>query len=900
MNTQLNSFRSGLIVVLLAVALMCQAAAGDTIYVDRMAPGSNDGTSWRNAYHSLQSALAVAAYGDEIRVGQNNYYYPTYYIGGERTVSFQLVNGVTLRGGYAGFREADPNARDIILYATILNGDIGAGDDDSYHVVNGSYTDPNTVLDGFIITNGNADGSNPNDLGGGMYNYQGNPTVSNCTFIANSSIRGGGMFNEASSPTITNCRFLGNVASDDAGGIYNAVDSHPIVTNCIFSGNSSSDKGGGIYNTVNSDPSITNCTFSNNSAGYGGGICCWYDSDPSVANCVFWGNTAVFGAQIGVSNNSHLAINCSDLDAGIGGIWASGGGTVHDGGGNLQQDPLFFNADGPDNTAGTVDDNLRLSSSLSPCIDSGDNNAVNLPPTDLAGDPRVTDGDDNGTAVVDMGAFEDRYRRVHNITQDLWYEIIQQAIDGADNGDQIEVGPGYYHAIDFLGKSIAVRSNSSNPNDTVIYHGARCENGEDPNTILEGLTITGGGMHNSQSSPTVTRCIFSGNFSGGMHNSQSSPTVTHCTFSGNTASYTGGGMYNVVSSPKVTYCIFSGNSTDEKGGGMCNYLSNPIVTHCTFSGNSAKYLGGGMLNELSSPTVTHCTFSSNFLEQSSPYGYSDYLGGSAMCNYQSSNPAVSHCVFSGNHSLGTTNGGGMCNYQSSPIVTNCIFSGNFISGNGGGMCNCLSSNPIVTNCIFSGNFSHGCGGGMCNAYDSVLKVTNCILWGNTAPNGPEIHNDGTSTPAVTYSDVQGSWAGDGNIDEDPLFFAPNGADEIIGTEDDNFRLSSGSPCIDAGDNSLVTQATDIDGLTRIVDGNCDSTATVDMGAYEFDLAFFGDCSGDCVINLVDFAILSDRWTENPCNDGNNYCDKADIDRSGNIDMSDLLIMTKYWLQSVGP
>jgi hypothetical protein len=97
-------------------------------------------------------------------------------------------------------------------------------------------------------------------------------------------------------------------------------------------------------------------------------------------------------------------------------------------------------------------------------------------------------------------------------------------------------------------------------------------------------------------------------------------------------------------------------------------------------------------------------------------------------------------------------------------------------------------------------------------------------------NHPQIYGPST----VTYSCVQGGLSGTGNIDVDPLFVDPNGADGIIGTEDDNLRLSAGSPCIDAGDNSVVdANSTDLDGNSRILDGDGDGEAIVDMGAYEF-------------------------------------------------------------------
>jgi len=131
-------------------------------------------------------------------------------------------------------------------------------------------------------------------------------------------------------------------------------------------------------------------------------------------------------------------------------------------------------------------------------------------------------------------------------------------------------------------------------------------------------TVNGGGMYNqSNSSPTVTNCTFSGNTAqsrgGGMDNAvDSSPMVTDCTFSGNTAPHGGGGMDNYLSSPMVTNCTFSENSAAASfGGGMYNFgSSSPTVTNCTFTGNTAS-TGGGMFNSSSSPTVTNCIFWEN-------------------------------------------------------------------------------------------------------------------------------------------------------------------------------------------------------------------------------------------------------------------------------------------------
>jgi len=172
---------------------------------------------------------------------------------------------------------------------------------------------------------------------------------------------------------------------------------------------------------------------------------------------------------------------------------------------------------------------------------------------------------------------------------------------------------------------------------------------------------------------------------------------------------------------------------------------------------------------------------------------------------------------------------------------------------------------------------------MHNYYGSPT-VTNCILWGNTASSsGNEIALENSSTIAVYYCDVQGGQAGiyddlssntinweTGNIDEDPLFVDPNGTDGIIGTEDDNLRLSPGSPCIDAGDNAVVdANSTDLDGNFRILDGDDDGEAIVDMGAYEFFYA-----------NTPPVADAGDDQIVYLCADG---AAQIDLDGSGSTD-----------------
>ncbi len=117
MNGRTKS-KACLIILIFLLGLACSSAAGRTIYVDADASGANDGSSWADAYNYLQDALADANSSDkpvEIWVAQG-IYKPDQGAGitlGDRTATFQLINGVTIKGGYAGFGEPSPNAREI-------------------------------------------------------------------------------------------------------------------------------------------------------------------------------------------------------------------------------------------------------------------------------------------------------------------------------------------------------------------------------------------------------------------------------------------------------------------------------------------------------------------------------------------------------------------------------------------------------------------------------------------------------------------------------------------------------------------------------------------------------------------------------------------------------------------
>ena len=334
--------------VILAAGTVSAVTHGKTICVDADAAGANKGTSWADAYKFLQDALADANSSEkpvEIRVAQG-VYQPDRSAAepngtGDRNATFQLISGVTLKGGYAGFGMPDPNAHDIHLYETILSGDLDGNDldvneprwffneptrrENSFHVVTASGADETAVVDGLSITGGHAywGESQDQESGGGMYTVFGNPSVVNSTFRDNYGASGGGMYNEESSATVTNCTFQMNgaglgggicnmrseprvsnctftanyVYAVDGGGMYNG-DSNAVVTACTFSKNTAWTSGGGMADS-NSSTTVTDCIFSENRALYfGGGITYRYGSSAIIKDTVIEGNSANWGGGI--------------------------------------------------------------------------------------------------------------------------------------------------------------------------------------------------------------------------------------------------------------------------------------------------------------------------------------------------------------------------------------------------------------------------------------------------------------------------------------------------------------------------------------------------------------------------------------------------------------------------
>ena len=290
------------------VAAPAHAQSPTIYYVDITRPDdSGNGLSWATAKRNLQSALALAGSGAQIWVA-DGIYYPDEGTGqtdDDRTSTFSLKDGVKIYGGFAG-GETSLSQRNPATNVAILSGDLQQNDsqqpiitniatvtgigDNAYHVVSSNGNPTTTLLDGFTITAGNANGSVfPSNVGGGVYTFSTSQAqFTNLTITGNTAKFGGGVFTYQSNATFTDVTISNNTASTDkGGGVYN-FSSNATFTNVTITGNTAPStaegSGGGVYNRSLS-PSFTNVTISNNTVGKdGGGIFNYQNSTPQFSN----------------------------------------------------------------------------------------------------------------------------------------------------------------------------------------------------------------------------------------------------------------------------------------------------------------------------------------------------------------------------------------------------------------------------------------------------------------------------------------------------------------------------------------------------------------------------------------------------------------------------------------
>ncbi|HEY3418403.1 MAG TPA: right-handed parallel beta-helix repeat-containing protein, partial [Armatimonadota bacterium] len=421
-------------------------APGDIIYVDSTATGTGDGSSWENAYRSLTSALTAAQNGEILYVAEG-----TYTPGALRSSTFAIPSTAKLYGGFptggAPFGNQKPSD-----HPTILSGELGlTGDstDNAYHVVTVSSAATGTLIDGFIIQDGNSAGA-PENAGGGIRITGSTVTVATTAVQDNLALAGAGIYVTGSNATFTHVSIHNNISADDdtgsnGGGM--AAENNPsiIITGSDISGNqalygagiyllsgntriirsevhdnlangtaSHPGSGGGVYAagpvTILSSQVYANtaaCGDGNASGANGAGI---YSAgtQTNFYNSVLWVNQFsddCAGSGAGIYATQNVAIRSSTLVHNAGtAVYATGSqvslanaivwaNTLHDGSGSLQVTYSLVQGGyaGPGNLSvdpqfiNEIEGNYRIGPG-SPAIDAGDNSAVPADSADLDAD----------------------------------------------------------------------------------------------------------------------------------------------------------------------------------------------------------------------------------------------------------------------------------------------------------------------------------------------------------------------------------------------------------------------------------------------------------------------------------------------------------------------------------
>ncbi|MCC7290643.1 MAG: right-handed parallel beta-helix repeat-containing protein [Phycisphaerales bacterium] len=268
----------------------------------------------------------------------------------------------------------------------------------------------------------------------------------------------------------------------------------------------------------------------------------------------------------------------------------------------------------------------------------------------------------------------------------------------------------------------------------------------------------------------------------------------------------GGGIYNVNSELQLIDCVVEDNYATG-GGGLWNEDADPLLLRCTFQRNTntaiTNWSGGN-------PQLVECELTDNFAQT---------RGGAFNAPNFNHRSIFVACKFVGNQTVGL--GGAYYGYGD-PIFVDCQFIDNK-AGDYAGVAYLHAGTARFTNCtIFRNRSGFLVGGIFTHSDDSTPIITNCLLWGNTAKRGSSLERYQLALHAgsVNYCCIEG-WTGDlggvGNFGDDPRF---------VDADKENLRLRDDSPCVDAGDDSVVTEFTDLDGNPRILG------ARVDIGCYE--------------------------------------------------------------------
>jgi parallel beta-helix repeat protein len=383
---------------------------------------------------------------------------------------------------------------------------------------------------------------------------------------------------------------------------------------------------------------------------------------------------------------------------------------------------------------------------------------------------------------------------------------IQAAIDVANIGDTVLVAPGTYaENINFRGKAITVRSESG-PQDTII-------DGRNAGSVVS--FISGEGRNSTINGFTLQ----------------------------NGNAIEGGGVKVQGSSPTITNNVIRNNRGCSRGAGIGIDSGSPLIRLNTITGNGNNLCSGGEGGGISIGGASSVEILDNVISDN---GMNSSFGG-GIYMLSSSGPIIKRNVIKGNSALETlgepleAQGGGIYMAYSDALIVQNLITGNRAAEGGGIFCSGPEAygHPILVNNTIADNDATSNGSGIFVYEPNALtELTNKVIVANPGQTGlycsplfeqnPPIirFNNIFSGGGMAYGgncpDMTGT---NGNISADPRFTNPTQGD---------YHLQQGSPSIDAGDNSTPNLSDkDLDGHPRILDGDGNGTAIVDMGVYEF-------------------------------------------------------------------
>lgn len=395
----LKNNRTNYLIVGLLVSVF---SANAQTFVNQLATGANDGTSWANAYTDLHTALFNTTSG-EIWVAKGTYTPSKSFTGNipanNSQKTFRVKNNVQVYGGFNG-DETSLAQRDWVNNATILSGNLGSNVF-AFNVVRFDANDNTTVLDGFTIRDGKANGTAVNEqLGGAIYIANASkPTIRNCKFVNNNALQhGGAIYGTGGAVKVEKCIFESNTTTQyDAGALYLTSADSNIIVNCLFNGNTAARYAGAVVVQNTPMSRIINCTFVKNTRGASGsGKCVFLSANTGnpqlkIENCIFSNNYPYAGDDVSRNGTSGYTVANTYCDAGSAGFTLAVTLT------NIITGIINF-TDFSQN-----DFTLQCNS---PAVNTGNSNALYIPSTDLLGNTRVFG------SSVDLGAFENNVSEI--------------------------------------------------------------------------------------------------------------------------------------------------------------------------------------------------------------------------------------------------------------------------------------------------------------------------------------------------------------------------------------------------------------------------------------------------------------------------------------------------------